>query len=240
MHTKNNGRDLVPKLLSRERLTKVPVMPTQGAGESPASEPVDDSKYYHWTELRVGTALQVYNRTLVILNADPFTRDFFRSNGEDVGAPLALPAGPKSNITKAIPPYTGFGSEEDSLQSVYSIRPTPPRKDMKKLQSLSGQILRFQIQLVSSSDEDKDRVFVLMFYLEDDTIAVREPPLRNSGHIGGNFMARKKIKKPGSDVQFYGPADLTIGSTIVLLNYKFVISHTDAYTLSWMKTNLGI
>ena len=52
-------------------------MPTQGAGESPASEPVDDSKYYHWTELRVGTALHVYNRTLVILDADPFTRDFF-------------------------------------------------------------------------------------------------------------------------------------------------------------------
>ena len=123
---------------------------------------------------------------------------------------------------------------------MYSIWPTPPRKDVKKLQSLSGQILRFQIQLVSSSDEDKDRVFVLMFYLEDDTIAVREPPLRNSGHIGGNFMARKKIKKPGSDTEFYGPADLTIGSTIVLLNYKFVISHTDAYTLSWMKTNLGI
>ena len=96
MHTKNNGRDLVPKLLSRERLTKVPVMPTQGAGESPASEPVDDSKYYHWTELRVGTALHVYNRTLVILDADPFTRDFFVQARERERCPSLPPSLPPS------------------------------------------------------------------------------------------------------------------------------------------------
>ena len=68
-------------------------MPTQGAGESPASEPVDDSKYYHWTELRVGTALHVYNRTLVILDADPFTRDFFVQARERISSllPPSLP-----------------------------------------------------------------------------------------------------------------------------------------------------
>jgi hypothetical protein len=239
VHTKNNGRDLVPKLLNRTRLPKHPDMPTQGAGESAASEPVDDSKFYHWTELHVGTKVQVFTRTLVILDADPFTRAFFDKQGEDVGAPLALPAGPKGNISKAIPPYNGFGSEEDSLRSVYSIRPTPPRKDMKKQQDFSGQILRFQITLCSESEEDKGRIFVLMFYLEDDTIAVREPPLRNSGHIGGNFLARTRIKKEGTE-EFYTAADLKLGSTINILTHKFIISHTDNYTMGWMKDNLGI
>ena len=64
--------------------------------------------------------------------------------------------------------------------------------------------------------------------------AVREPPQRNSGIIGGNFLARSKIKKPYSD-EHYTASDLKLGSTINILTHKFIISHTDNYTLSWMK-----
>ena len=32
-----------------------------------------------------------------------------------------------------IPPYNGFGSEEDSLGSVFSLQPNPPRKDLNKM-----------------------------------------------------------------------------------------------------------
>jgi len=31
-----------------------------------------------------------------------------------------------------MPPYNGFGSEEDSLASCLSLRPKPPRRDFKK------------------------------------------------------------------------------------------------------------
>ena len=32
-----------------------------------------------------------------------------------------------------IPPYNGYGYEEDSLGSVFYLQPKPPKKDIKKL-----------------------------------------------------------------------------------------------------------
>jgi len=232
VHTKNNGRDLVPKLLNRSRLPKQPRMPTQGNGESKTSnEPPDGDQMFHWTDITIGTRMTVFNRTIVVLDADPFTRSFFAKEGSPLAVPRAMEAPASATIDKAIPPHSGFGSEEDSLQSVYSIRPQPPKKDMKKLHELSGQILRFQITLASSSKEDLGRLFVLMFHLEDDTIAVREPPTRNSGHMGGNFLARTRIAKPDGS-GFYGAADLVVGAEINILTHKFIISHADNYTLA--------
>ena len=49
------------------------------------------------------------------------------------------------------------------------------------------------------------RLFVLMLFLEDDTITIREPPLRNSGHIGGNFLCRSRVKK--DEKNYYTPQD---------------------------------
>ena len=36
------------------------------------------------------------------------------------------------NIEKQIPPYNGFGDEEDSLGYVYRLVPIPPKKDFFK------------------------------------------------------------------------------------------------------------
>ena len=45
---------------------------------------------------------------------------------------------------------------------------------------------------------DASRRFIISYYLSDDTVAVFEPPVRNSGVIGGKFLERaqdwEKIK----------------------------------------------
>ena len=49
-------------------------------------------------------------------------------------------------------------------------------------------------------DTDKpievDRLFIIAYFLSDDTVLVFEPPQRNSGIIGGKFLERRKVKKP--------------------------------------------
>ena len=45
---------------------------------------------------------------------------------------------------------------------------------------------------------DKDRTFIVSYFMNDDTIAVFEPPVRNSGFIGGKFLERKLQLKPGT------------------------------------------
>ena len=47
--------------------------------------------------------------------------------------PIKMPSAASITKPQPIPPYNGFGSEEDSLGSVYSLQPKAPRKDVKKM-----------------------------------------------------------------------------------------------------------
>lgn len=49
--------------------------------------------------------------------------------------------------------------------------------------------------LLNRSDllEDEGRRFIITYYKSDRTVVVREPPKRNSGILGGNFLSRMKV-----------------------------------------------
>lgn len=64
---------------------------------------------------------------------------------------------------------------------------------------------------------DAKRRFILSYFLSNDMISIYEPPVRNSGIIGGKYLGKTRVAKPGSTTEnavYYGPSDLTIGSTI--------------------------
>lgn len=70
---------------------------------------------------------------------------------------------------------------------------------------------------VSPHPEDEDRRFTLSYYLSDDMISIFEKPTRNTGVIGGKFLKKTRVRKPGTteeNPEFYSPADLAIGNTI--------------------------
>lgn len=46
--------------------------------------------------------------------------------------PVSFKAPPPPKPAKQVPPYTGFGSEEDSLCSCQGLLSKPPQKDFKK------------------------------------------------------------------------------------------------------------
>ena len=79
------------------------------------------------------------------------------------------------------------------------------------------------------------RLFVLMLFLEDDTITIREPPRRNSGHIGGNFLFRSRVKK--DEKNYYTPEDFSVGAQVVVNSQIFEIVEADEYTLRYMEAN---
>jgi len=72
-----------------------------------------------------------------------------------------------------------------------------------------------------------------MYYLEDDTIAIREPPLRNSGFVGGTFLRRTKIHKTAES--YYEAKDFYIGAFVNLNGHAFSLNDADDYTLSYME-----
>ena len=77
----------------------------------------------------------------------------------------------RPNVTyQPIPPYTGYGTPEDSLGSVFNLRPNPPKTDMKKMFKQDMHILRFEASLVSTEPDDETRKFIISFYCGNDTI----------------------------------------------------------------------
>jgi hypothetical protein len=222
IHYKNDGRDQFPKLLKR---SKVPVDPSKPLGEC-----------FTWKDFSIGKSLNIFSRQMVLFRSDEFTKRYYASQG--------VPLGPDFDYVdndslvsneRQIPPYNGFGSEEDSLRSCTGgIKPTPPKKEFHW--DKRGFVLRFNAKLVSTRVEDKGRRFVLQFFLEDDTLAIREPPIRNSGVVGGNFLRRQSLKN-GDGVK-YGPRDFYVGAVCNINCHKFVLLDADEYTYRLMENDV--
>ena len=69
----------------------------------------------------------------------------------------------------------------------------------------------------SLNPDDSGRRFILSYFLSNDTISIFEKNMRNSGIIGGKFLEKTQVHKPGSipeNPQYYGPADFAIGATV--------------------------
>ena len=86
--------------------------------------------------------------------------------------------------------------------------------------------------------EDKGRRFIITYRLADDMLTIYEPPVRNSGIIGGKFLERTRVAKPGSTLeapQYYGPQDFHIGAVIEIFSHRFVITNADAFVLKYIE-----
>lgn len=85
--------------------------------------------------------------------------------------------------------------------------------------------------------QDKNRRFILSYFLADDTISIYEPPVKNSGILGGKYLKRTKVTKPGSTPEnpiYYEPSDFTIGSTIEGKTQPgFIILCSDMSFIAW-------
>lgn len=212
------------KLLKRSKLPKN-FHSTLGLGNRPA-----DEAFFHWSDFYVGLELEVYGRTLVIADADPNTRNFYDTTGMSLGPPITRPPPEVHVHQREVPPPTGFGSEEDSLRSVAgSLLPGPPA--VKKLGE--NKVLSFFCSLLSGGIDDVDRRFVITYYVQDQTMKIVEPPVRNSGFAGGVFLSRRAVKSPQGDL--VTERDLFVGCRLKVLKHEFLLLDTNETTLHWME-----
>jgi len=149
---------------------------------------------------------------------------------------VSLPKPSPEVFYQAVPPETGYGTAEDSMASVIALQPKPPKFDMKKKFKQDMHTLRFNARLVSTEPDDETRTFIISFYCGDDTIQIYEVCDKNSGRIGGRFMERKKQRNPVSN-NYYSERDFTIGKTVQLSGFKFMLYSCDEYTEKYMLDN---
>jgi len=226
----NSGKEPFPSLLARQRLPKD--LAAAKASSGPEENP---DLYYTSEDFVVGNFINVLGRPVLLRSCDAFTRSYFTEVlGVEQPAPIPPPPVDKAKIEHAIPPPTGYGDDADSLGSFYRLNPKAPKKDFNKIMERDGEVYRFQCKFVSPVPEDEMRRFVIQFYPADDSIAIYEPAIRNSGIMGGKFLSRFKHKK--ADGSLFTPEDFPIGGTVTVHGHEFLIEDTDTFT----KSSLGL
>ncbi|KAJ2996739.1 EF-hand domain-containing protein 1 [Globomyces sp. JEL0801] len=235
----NNGRDPFPILLRRQSLPKV----------FKELSDVHDSEKYTWKDLKIGSCINVLGRPFLLRDCDAHTRQFYADMTEqgvegvpqqsDTAIPFDNEGPPKPE--QILPPYNGFGTVEDSLGSVKYLVLKPPKKDFIKMLENEHKILRFVARMESKHKEDQDRRFVISYRLADDMMTIYEPPQRNAGILGGKFMERTRVLKPGSSLSdlsgpsYYDCTDLYLGVKIQVLSHTFILIDADEYVFNYME-----
>ena len=265
----NSGRDKVPTFLKRCKLPKdVPNLPKpgeiadrtvlnvfgpMGRGSRYILDPLKtgqkDVETYKDSDLRIGAVLNVFGRKVLLVDADDFTRAHYATKYCVTDMPsIKYEEEVPSKVQNTNPPYTGFGSEEDSLSSCKGMIPKPPQKDfvkfmLKDRRGFESNTLRYLAKLVTDKPIDAGRRFIISYFLSDDTILIYEPPLRNSGVQGGKFLERQRIKKTRKESystepsEYYKATDLYVGATIALNSFVFQLYDADEYAFAYMEKN---
>ncbi|XP_013383143.1 EF-hand domain-containing protein 1-like [Lingula anatina] len=236
----NDGRDPFPVLIGRHKVPKDRYnVESSFPGVVMELTNNEIKEYFTPRDFMIGETVYIYGRRFLIYDCDNFTKAFFYQNFGISDFPTVDVKGRAKDVPKMeIPPYNQFGSLEDSLQSCLSLIPQPPKKDFIKMLENDHKVLRFEAILDSVKPEDKGRRFILSYRLADDMMTIYEPPVRNSGIIGGKFLERTRVAKPNSTPDrpvYYGPADLCLGSTIEVFKHRFVITNADEYVLKYME-----
>ncbi|XP_023598428.1 EF-hand domain-containing protein 1 isoform X2 [Trichechus manatus latirostris] len=242
VHERNDGRDPFPLLMNRQHMPKVLVENAKNFPQCVLE--ISDQEVLEWYTAKdfiVGKPLTILGRTFFIYDCDPFTRQYYREKFGITDLPrIDVSKKEPPPVKQELPPYNGYGQVEDSAQNCFALIPKAPKKDVVKMLVNDNKVLRYLAALESPIQEDKDRRFVFSYFLATDMISIFEPPVRNSGIIGGKYLGRTRVVKPNSFVDnpvYYGPGDFFIGAVIDVFGHRFVILDVDEYVLKYMESN---
>lgn len=206
------GRHRFPLYLRR---TKVP-------------KATSDGSFLSDKDLRIGEIVNIYGTKFLLTDCDSYTRSYFANHLKDP-QPDKLdtrPAPVEKSKRQPLPKYLGLGTPEDSLSSMFSLRPRAPIIGEPQ----SDEILRYKCRL-EGGKEDAQRRFFMKFNVKHGTMTITEIPIDNSGIMQGRFVSNQRVLKPHTDAdlpEFYGPSDLLVDRVILVNCHRFRITEADS------------
>mmetsp|Transcript_14653 Transcript_14653/g.34579 ORF Transcript_14653/g.34579 Transcript_14653/m.34579 type:complete len:747 (+) Transcript_14653:94-2334(+) len=210
--------------------------------------------YMKPSDIKVGEELHVYGRTIMVTDADEFTREYFDHIGEPQGPPMPVEVD-AWNATR---------------QSMKKTEPKPPRTyekvyrevmlggghingNMQQFLENDGQVLRFfAIMDDLSTPQFERRPFIILYFLADDTVEIREQYPLNCGRDNFPIFFRRKklargpvvvdgpLKQERTRDEFLSPQDLYVGLQTELMGYSFYVYDADSFTRSYYKDTIGV
>jgi len=229
-HCRNSGKAKWPVFMKRGPLRKsnfVNAAPGMLSCEAPRYLPED---------LKVGESIHAWGRKVVLWDCDDFTRSFYKEylGIDQAQGRIDVAEKPLTHAKLMPPPHTGVGKEEDSLLNCSMIQPTPPKVDLERMMKLTGEVLRFECKMINGEPEDELRRLVIAYYPADGDVAVFEVPVRNSGHMGGKFADKRRIKNPDTGLPFQ-LSDFYVGKVVTIAAQPLQITRADERCLQFLE-----
>lgn len=226
---------------------------SSGGGNSNASRHILDSLRlgapdtgnYTAEDFVLGGTVQLFGRPLLLCDCDEFTKKFYETKyGVTSFTPIDVTVKPKSPPPPIISGPTGFGTEEDSMVSVEHLVLQPPRTQPGRYYPRESKaddgslVLRFAARIDTSDPLVVDRRFIICYYLVNDTMAIFERPIRNSGQLAGKFLERGLYSNV-KEGRHWDLSDLYKGASVAVNSYTFIIEDADEYAFVYME-RLGL
>ncbi|KAL1441483.1 hypothetical protein MTO96_008455 [Rhipicephalus appendiculatus] len=174
----------------------------------------------------------------LIYDCDDFTKNFYREHfGVEHFDVIDVDVKEVERPQQPVPPHNGFGSPEDTLQSVLRITPRRVRKDSRPdpREGRNSPTLPGDAESAASW---------ICFYPSDETVSILERPLPNSGVPGGKFLRRMRLRKPlngfppqssAAEPRYYGVDDFRVGNVIEAVGRRFIIVRADQFATNYIK-----
>lgn len=242
-YERNSGCDPFPKLLNRAKLSKDPAKQACAAvcdEETEESLAAQAGNFYSWDDFAIGKHLQIFNRRILLLDADASTREWYDAQRRPLGKAIVVREEDKPASPFVPPVYLGVGSDEDSLQSCYHLLPRAPLKSIESLDTT--EVLRFRARFDTAQPEDVDRRFIISVIVSDQSVTIAEPMQRNAGIVSGKFLERMRIKRAGvlsrNNTNVYlGLDDFYVGAHVDIAGRTFIIYEMDEYSANYMEAH---
>lgn len=232
VHFANSGKDQFALLLRRQKLPKQFSVGQPGLDSNQEAFLTED-------EIKPREPIIAFGRTFDITGVDDFTHKYYKKNFNEHFPLGGVSEGkPPEQVPLVIPPYNGFGDEEDSLGYVKKLLPDKPKKNFFKYVDNDQKVLRFTARFNTQVYEDMDRRFIISFFLADDTLGIFEPAQKNSGIMEGKFLERRKYKNKHNGDKFITPSDIVIGGDVVINSYSFHILSCDEFTQNYLEGHM--
>lgn len=197
------------------------------------------TEQYKASDLAIGKEVNVFGRRLLLCDCDEFTKSYYReTQGVQDFTPIDLSQPMAALPEAALPPPTGYGTDEDSLTSVYSLVPKAPKKEFTKWYREGNSTLQFRAKLApggSDPELDAERDFAIIYYLADDTMAIFEERRANSGLDGGKFLARCRCPSSSQPGHYYDLKDMQLQTTLRFSGRDFQLVEASPFTLHYMQ-----
>ncbi|KAJ9460319.1 putative calcium-binding protein CML16 [Diplonema papillatum] len=222
--------------------------------------------YFGPDDLEIGGTISLYGKTIVLLDCDAFTRDFFASAGIEL--PEAIPY-PDDVYEKWRLRHLSRGTKDTELKRVMELdasqrtggtvlKMSQETRDLaKSFFANDRKVLRFNCVWKDPTIHGTSHLFTLLYYLADGSCCVSEPRISNSGTDPfPTFLKKQRLPKPGSPSQptdietlckkkahrqeYYTDVDLFIGKTVNVFGRVLTICDMDEATRNYYKAQFGM